>query len=442
MDKISVGLIGFGTVGAGVVKILQENADLFEARVGHPISLKRIADLDIESDRGVQVDRSLLTTNAREILEDPEISIVVELIGGFEPAASFILEAFRNGKHVVTANKALLAEQGDRIFHAAHESRKEIAFEAAVAGAIPILRSIKEGLVANRYERVMAILNGTCNYILTAMDENPGVQFDAVLKEAQELGYAEADPTLDVEGIDAAHKLVLMLSMTHGIRVPLKDIYVEGISRISPLDVEMARQFSYKIKLLAVIIDRGDKVEARLHPTMIPRTHPLAQVDGVFNGIYLRGDMAGDQLFYGRGAGKEPTASAVLGDIVEIARNMIQGEGQPNGRRVPPLGYMEQKITSSGIMHMNDIVTNYYLRIQAVDSPGVLSRIAGIMADHQISIHSVIQKGRRESGPVPVIFLTHMAREADLLAAVERIGKEDIVGEPPAIIRIEDETLT
>lgn len=442
MDKISVGLIGFGTVGAGVVKILRENADIFEARVGHPISLKRIADLDIETDRGVPVDRSLLTTDAKEILEDPEISIVVELIGGFEPAAGFILEAFRNGKHVVTANKALLAEQGDRIFRAAHETGKEIAFEAAVAGAIPILRSLKEGLVANRYERVMGILNGTCNFILTAMDENPGVRFSDVLKQAQELGYAEADPTLDVDGIDAAHKLVLMLSMTHGIRVPFQNIYVEGIRGISPLDVEMARQFSYKIKLLAVIIDQGDKVEARLHPTMIPRTHPLAQVDGVFNGIYLRGDMAGDQLFYGRGAGQEPTASAVLGDIVEIARNMIQGEGQPNGRRVPPLGYMEQKITSSGIMDMADIVTNYYLRVQAVDRPGVLSKISGIMADHQISIHSVIQKGRRESGPVPVIFLTHTAREADLLAAVKRIGEEDIVGEPPVIIRIEDETLT
>lgn len=440
MDKISVGLIGFGTVGTGVVKILQENADIFEARVGLPISLKRIADLDIESDRGVEVDRAILTTNVREILEDPEISIVVELIGGLEPAGCFIQEAFRKGKHVVTANKALLAEQGERIFGEAHKAGKEIAFEAAVAGAIPILRSIKEGLVANRYEKVMAILNGTCNFILTAMDENPGVEFTQVLRQAQELGYAEADPTLDVDGIDAAHKLILILSMTHGIRVPLDRIYVEGIRGISPLDVEMARQFSYKIKLLAVIIDRGDQVEARLHPTMIPRTHPLAQVDGVFNGIYLRGDMVGDQLFYGRGAGQEPTASAVLGDIVEIARNMIQGHG--SGRRVPPLGYPEEKITSHGVMKMSDIVTNYYLRVQAVDRPGVLSKVAGIMADHRISIHSVIQKGRQVSGTVPVIFLTHTAREADVLKAAERIGAEDMVGEPPVIIRIEDETLT
>ena len=272
MREISIGLIGFGTVGSGVVKILQQNRDILEARVGLPVRLKRIADMDIVSDRGVQVDPTLLTTDVREILEDPDISIVVESIGGYEPAKSFILEAFRNGKQVVTANKALLAEHGPEIFRAAHEAGVDIAFEAAVAGGIPILRSLREGLVANRFEKVLAILNGTCNFILTAMSENPGISFDEVLRQAQELGYAEADPSLDVDGIDAAHKLVLVLSLTHGIRLPVKSIYVEGIRRIEPFDVIMAREFAYKIKLLAVIISHGDVGGSSSAPDYAPGT--------------------------------------------------------------------------------------------------------------------------------------------------------------------------
>ena len=328
MREISIGLIGFGTVGSGVVQILQRNRDILEARAGLPIRLKRIADKDIVSDRGVQVNPSLLTTNAREILEDPDISIVVELIGGYEPAKSFILEAFQNKKQVVTANKALLAEHGPEIFRAAHEAGVDIAFEAAVAGGIPILRSLREGLVANRFEKVLAILNGTCNFILSAMSGNPGISFDEMLRQAQKLGYAEADPSLDVDGIDAAHKLVLVLGLTHGIRMPVNGIHVEGIRGIEPFDVIMAKEFAYKIKLLAVIISHGDAVEARLHPTMLPEHHPLAQVDGVFNGIYLQGDMVGEQLFYGRGAGKEPTASAVVGDVIETAVEYCSRRGR------------------------------------------------------------------------------------------------------------------
>jgi homoserine dehydrogenase len=437
MREISIGLIGFGTVGSGVVKIFQQNRDILEARVGLPVRLKRIADMDIVSDRGVQVDPGLLTTDAREILEDPDISIVVESIGGYEPAKSFILEAFRKGKHVVTANKALLAEHGQEIFRAAHEARVDIAFEAAVAGGIPILRSLREGLVANRFEKVLAILNGTCNFILTAMSENPGISFDEVLRQAQELGYAEADPSLDVDGIDAAHKLVLVLSLTHGIRLPVKSIYVEGIRRIEPFDVIMAREFAYKIKLLAVIISHGEVVEARVHPTMLPEHHPLARVDGVFNGIYLRGDMVGEQLFYGRGAGREPTASAVVGDVIETARNIIRGEAG----RVPPLGYPENWKSAGRVMDMKEIVTSYYLRIQAMDRPGVLSKISGIMSDHQISIHSVVQKRRDSSGTVPVVFLTHLAREADIQDACRQIGQLDVVEGPLMIMRIEDENL-
>ena len=436
MNEISIGLIGFGTVGSGVVKILQENQDLLRARVGIPLRLKRIADLDLESDRGIQVDRSVLTTDANAILHDPEISIVIELIGGYEPARTFILEAFRNGKQVVTANKALLAEHGTEIFSAARAAGAYIDFEAAVGGGIPILRSLREGLVANRFEKVLAILNGTCNFILTAMHETPGVSLEQVLGQAQKLGYAEADPTLDVEGIDSVHKLALVLRLTHGIRAPLEKIYREGIVRIEPFDVAMAKEFGYRIKLLAIIIDRGDTVEARLHPTMIPEHHPLGKVDGVFNGIYLKGDMVGEQLFYGRGAGKEPTASAVVGDVIEAAKNVVKG-----CERISPIGYPGDWTASADVMDMKEIVTNYYLRIQAKDQPGVLSKISGIMADHRISIHSVFQKGRDSSGTVPVVFLTHRAREADVQDASARIGELDVVEGLPTIIRIEDETL-
>jgi len=337
----------------------------------------------------------------------------------------------------VTANKALLAEHGPEIFRVAHKAGVDIAFEAAVAGGIPILRSLREGLVANRFDKVLAILNGTCNFILTAMDQHPGVSFDEVLRQATDLGYAEADPSLDIDGIDTAHKLVLVLSLTHGIRVPLKKIHVEGIRGIDPFDVVMAREFSYKIKLLAMLISHGDMVEARVHPAMLPENHPLARVDGVFNGIYLRGDMVGEQMFYGRGAGKEPTASAVVGDIIETARNITRGEAGG----VPPLGYPENWKAPGNIMAMDDIVTNYYVRVQARDRPGVLSKVAGIMADYGISIHSVVQKRRQSSGTVPVVFLTHLAREADIQGASNKIGQLDVVEGPLVIFRIEDETL-
>ncbi|MDQ7785679.1 MAG: homoserine dehydrogenase [Desulfomonilaceae bacterium] len=438
MNEFAVGMIGFGTIGSGVVKILQENRDILEARVGIPIRLARIADLDIKTDRGIRVDPSLLTTDAQQVLEDPNISLVIELIGGYEPARTFILEAIRNGKQVVTANKALLAAHGPEIFRAARDAGVDIGFEAAVAGGIPILRSLREGLVANRFEKVMAILNGTCNFILTAMTDNPGVSFEQVLREAQGMGYAEADPALDIDGLDAAQKLVLVLGLTHGIRVPVNRLYVEGIRNIDPFDIVMAREFSYKIKLLALIISHGDDVEARIHPTMLPAGHPLAGVDGVFNGIYLKGDMVDEQLFYGRGAGKEPTASAVIGDVIETARNVIGGKAGV----VPPLGYAQDWTAPGRVLDIREIVTNYYVRVQAFDRPGVLSKIAGIMGEHSISIHSVSQKGRDKSGTVPVVFVTHLSKEADIQEASERIGRLDAVEDRPVIIRIEDDTLS
>ncbi len=438
MNEISIGLIGFGTIGSGVVKILQENGDILTARAGIPLRLKRIADLDLESDRGVKVERSMLTSDPGEILRDPEISIVVELIGGYEPARTFILEAFRQRKQVVTANKALLAQHGTEIFGAARSAGVCIAFEAAVGGGIPILRSLREGLVANRFEKVLAILNGTCNFILTAMHEQPGVPLEQVLGKAQELGYAEADPTLDVDGTDSVHKLALVLRLTHGIRVDFHKIHREGILGIDSFDVAMAKEFGYRIKLLAIIIDHGKTVEVRLHPAMLPEHHPLAQVDGVFNGIYLRGDMVGEQLFYGRGAGKEPTASAVVGDVIEVARNVLRGDAGP----LTSAGYPGDWTALGDVMDMSQIVTNYYLRVQAKDSPGVLSKISGIMSDHSISLHSVFQKGRQRAGTVPVVFLTHRAQEANVQAASKKIGELDVVEGLPAIIRIEDESLT
>ena len=437
MKEIKVGLIGFGTVGAGVVKIFAENRDILDARVGFPLRLVRVMDKDIDTVRRVQVDRSLLTTDSGQVLHDPEISIVAELIGGYEPARTIILEAFANGKHVVTANKALLARDGATIFAAANAAGRDIAFEAAVAGGVPILRSLREGLVANRFEKIMAILNGTCNFILSAMDKTPGRPLAEVLKQAQELGYAEADPTLDISGIDAAHKMVLVLGLTHGIIVPSEDLYVEGITGIESFDVETAKELSYAIKLLAVIKAHGDRVEARLHPTMIPRDHALAHVDGVFNGIYVKGDKVGELLFRGAGAGSDPTASAVVGDIVELARNVAYGECG----RVPPLGYPIERMGSNRLVDMADVCTNYYIRLQAKDQPGVLSRVAGIMAENQISLHSVVQKGRHQANTVPVVFVTHKAKEAHIQAACRRITEIDAVGGPPVLIRIEDESL-
>ena len=437
MKRISVGLIGFGTVGSGVVKILRENGEVLRRRIGFPIELRRIADLDIVTDRGVQVERSILTTDARAVLEDPEIDVVVELIGGHEPARTFILSAIKSRKQVVTANKALLADHGSEILEAARAAGVHICFEASVAGGIPILKALREGLLANRFEKILAILNGTCNFILTAMNENPGTPFVETLREAQRLGYAEADPSLDIDGIDTAHKLVLVLGLTHGIRATTKDIYVQGLRGIDPFDVFMAREFSYKIKLLAVATDHGEQVEARVHPTMLPETHPLANVDGVFNGIFLRGDMVGEQLFYGRGAGREPTASAVVADIVEAGRSLMSGRAC----EIPPLGYPEASDSFVRVMDMADVKTNYYLRVQALDKPGVLSKIAGIMADYQISIHSVVQKQRKNGGAVPVVFLTHLAREADVQQACRQIGELSVVQEAPVVFRIEDESL-
>src|SRR3989338_4070541 len=321
MQKINIGLIGFGTVGTGVVKVLKENAKTIQERLGAEVVLKRIADKDLTRDRGVEVEKAILTADANEILNDPSINIVIELMGGIEPAKTFILKSLKNKKHVVTANKALLSQHGEEIFKTASANNVDIGFEASVGGGIPIIKALKEGLVANRINSIYGIINGTANYILSKMT-NEGGKFEDVLKKAQEKGYAEADPTYDVEGIDTAHKLAILINLAYGTYIKPADIYTEGISKITPLDIKFAREFGYKIKLLAIAKEEDGRIEARVHATMIPAEHLLSTVDGVYNAIYLRGNAVGPVMFYGKGAGMMPTASAVAADVVDICRKI------------------------------------------------------------------------------------------------------------------------
>jgi len=393
---ISIGLIGFGTIGTGVVKLLQENGDLIAGRLGAEIRLQRIADIDIRKSRGIPVDDALLTTDAADILNDPGIDIVVELMGGYEPARTFILAAMTQGKHVVTANKALLATHGDEIFRSAMRHGVNIGFEASVGGTVPVIKALKESLIANRIQSLSAIVNGTSNFILSKMTDEGG-SFETVLKEAQALGFAESDPAYDVEGIDAAHKLAILLSLAYGKKVHLNDLYREGITRIGEQDIAFARELGYRIKLLAIAIRRDREIEARLHPTMIPFDHLLANVNGNFNAFHIIGDAAGSVFLYGQGSGMMPTASAVVSDIVDIARDMRKGIAG----RVPPRVLDEEAIEEIRLMPFDQIRTNYYFRFSAVDRPGVLSRISGILGANDISIATVIQKGRMQGGGRP-----------------------------------------
>lgn len=435
MKTINLGLIGFGTVGKGVVKILRENAGVIQQRLGAVLNLKKIADLDIETDRGVEVDRSILTKDVGEILNDPEIDIVIELIGGFEPAKKFILQAFDSGKHVVTANKALLAKHGEEIFSRACKKSLNIGFEASVGGGIPIIRSLKEGLAANNFLSVYGIINGTGNYILTKMT-NEGGEFNEVLREAQDKGYAEADPTFDVGGIDSAHKIVVLASIAFGTHIPFEAVFTEGITKITPMDVQYALELGYKIKLLAIAKKYNDTIDVRVHPTMVPRENPLSNVDGVFNAIYTTGDAVGESIFIGKGAGSLPTGSAIVGDIIDISREIVAGIG--NNTRVSPLSYSSEKIQSMPLMNIKEVVSEYYLRFSALDKPGVLSKIAGILGDHSISISSVIQKERREKGPVPVVMMTHEAKEENVQSALKETDKLNVVGDETVLIRVEN----
>ena len=436
MREIMVGLLGCGTVGTGVARMLLENQELISKRVGAKLALKWVADVDIETDRGIKFAEGVLITDAQKVVDDPEIDIVIEMIGGEGIAKDLILKAFDNGKHVITANKALLASQGNTLFQAAAENGVDLAYEAAVGGCMPIIKSLRESLVGNHISSMTGILNGTCNYILSKITDD-GSTYEAALSEAQSRGYAEADPTFDVEGIDTAHKITILGALAYGMEINFNDVYIEGISKITPLDIEYADQFGYRIKLLAISKFRNGSVEARVHPTMIPFDNLLSKINGTVNAIMVSGDAVGDIMLYGRGAGMMPTASAVIGDAVDIARNLLTGA---NGR-MPGLSYQMDQIRSIPVPSIEEISTHYYFRFTALDRPGVLSNISGVLGNHGISIQSVQQKGRKTNGSVPVVMVSHKAKEADVKKALSEIAALEVVADEPVLIRIEDENL-
>ena len=431
-SRVGVGIIGFGTVGSGVAKILLDNAGLIRRRVGVPVELIRIADLDVTRDRGLSIPAGLLTQDSRQVLDDPAVDIVVELIGGYDSAKRLILEAIAKGKQVVTANKALLAVHGEELYQAAARQRVDLAFEASVGGGIPIIRALTEGLAANRILSIYGIINGTSNYILTRMTQE-GRAFGEVLDEAKQAGYAEADPTFDVEGIDSVHKLAIMVSLAYGTPVDVKDIYTEGITKLTPLDIAYAKEFGYVIKLLGIAKLMEGEIEARVHPTMIPIGSPIAQVHGVYNAIQVVGDAVDDVMLHGRGAGSLPTGSAVVSDILAIARNLVTG----GIGRVPAASFQPDQRRPLRVRPMADIESLYYLRFMVVDRPGVLSQIAGVLGQHGISISSVLQQGRKEGQTVPVVIRTHQAAERSVQTALREIGRMPFVSEPPMLIRVE-----
>lgn len=431
MQQVNVGIIGFGTVGAGTVEALLDNRETIASRVGLEVVVKKIADLDIETDRDINLPQGVLIKDAGSIINDPEIHIVVELMGGLNKAKEFILAALNKGKHVVTANKALLAEYGSEIYRTAEENGVNIAFEASVGGAIPVIRSVREGLSANNIETIMGIVNGTSNYILTRMTQD-GLSYDKAVSGAVELGYAEDPPTLDVDGTDAAHKLAILISVAFGVPVPFESIYREGIDRLTPDDINFARDFGYNLKLLAISRNRKGKIEARVHPAMVPKDHIMANVNEAYNAIYVEGDFAGPSLYYGIGAGRRPTGSAVASDIISLARQMRSGAET----LMPPLAHARIN-NSISIQGIEDLITPYYFRFSAVDKPGVLSKISGVLGENNISISSVIQKGRVEKGAVPIVMLTHEAREKDVVKALNELADLDILMDRTMMIRVE-----
>jgi homoserine dehydrogenase len=429
MKDIRVGLIGFGTVGSGLAQTLFEQQQRLQRKTGAKIILSRVVDINL-AQLPDQFAEATLSKDVNDIFTDPDIDIVVELIGGLEPARTFLLKAISHKKHVVTANKALLSIHGKEIFEAAAQNGVEVGFEASVGGGIPVIKALKEGLVANRILSIMGIMNGTANYILTKMTDQ-GTPFAEVLKEAQALGFAEADPTYDVEGIDTAHKLAILMTIAYGKHVQLSDIHTEGISKIQPIDIEFAREFGCRIKLLAISRNHGSHVEARVQPTLVPDSHMLANINGAYNAIYFTGDTVGNVLLYGQGAGKMPTGSAVAADVVDIGRNIQHG----SVNRVPALSYLPEEIGSPVITPLTELRCPYYFRITAVDKPGVLSTIAGIFGKHTISIKSVIQKGRQQDEPVSIVLHTHEAAEAAVQKAIAEIDALEVCAEPTVKIR-------
>lgn len=426
---VNIGLIGLGTVGSGVVKVIRAHASEIEKKTGIRLVLSRVCVRSLSKKRAVAVPRNILTQEYRKVTRDPKIDIVVELIGGIHPAKEIIHDAFTHGKHVVTANKALLAEEGRFVFGDPAKLAKKLGFEASVCGGIPIIKSIKEGLASNRIHSVLGIVNGTCNYILSSMSKHK-TEFAHALAQAQARGYAEADPKLDIEGIDSAHKLAILARLSFGAEIPFKQIHVEGIKGFSAHDIEYAKELGYSIKLLAVGKRHKDGLDLRVHPTMLPDDHPLAHVNGVYNAVLVKADQADDILFYGRGAGMLPTASAVMSDIIDIAKRI---SGQVDMKANIPAAPQRLKL-----LPVDNIVSKYYLRFQVADKPGVLGDIAKTLGKNHISILSVHQKESHHESSVPVIILTYAAREADLKRALKQISAKKIVRERTTVIRVEN----
>lgn len=434
MDKIYVGLIGCGTVGKGVAKLLLENSSILKSKLGCELILKKAADLNLDALKGIVDDDNILTNDVYSITDDPEIDIVVELIGGTDLADDIVLRAINNKKHVVTANKKLLAINGAKIYDQALKNRVEIGFEASVGGAMPVIKTMRESLCGNRIHETAGILNGTCNYILSKI-YNEKIPFEKALSQAQENGFAEADPAMDIDGDDTAHKLAIISSIAYGTNIDLSDIYIEGITKISPLDIENAQEFGYRIKLLAISKSHDNSVEARVHPTMIPYNHILAKVDGSINAISIHGDAAQEIVLHGHGAGMMPTASAVVSDISDMARNITAGINT----RIPSLSFTPEFLSKKPVIEISKITCKYYIRLTAKDSPGVLSKVSGILGDFKISIKSVHQKARENFTGVPVVMITHKAKESNIQDALKKIGDLDEILEKPVLIRIEDE---
>jgi homoserine dehydrogenase len=434
MKPIQVGLLGIGTVGGGVFNVLERNQEEITRRAGRGIQIHTVADLDIKRAEELVKGRAKVVGDARQVVNNPEIDIVVELIGGYGIAKELVLAAINNGKHVVTANKALLAVHGNEIFAAAQAKGVTVNFEAAVAGGIPIIKALREGLTANRIEWIAGIINGTTNFILSEMRDK-GLDFDVALKEAQRLGYAEADPTFDIEGVDAAHKATIMSAIAFGIPVQFDKAHIEGITKLSAIDIKYAEQLGYRIKLLGITKKTKDGIELRVHPTLIPTKRLIANVEGAMNAVQVMGDAVGTTLYYGKGAGAEPTASAVIADLVDVARLQT---ADPE-HRVPHLAFQPGSMVNTTIMPMSEITTSYYLRLRVADVTGVLADITRILADNSISIDAMLQ---REAGDgenqTDLIMLTHETKEKNILAAITKVEALKTVEGSVTKIRLEN----
>ncbi len=434
MKPINVGLLGIGTVGGGTFTVLQRNAEEITRRAGRPIRITVVADKNLELAKKVTGGKCRITDDAFSVVSDPEVDIVIELIGGYGVAKELVMKAIANGKHVVTANKALLATYGNEIFKAAQDKGVMVAFEAAVAGGIPIIKALREGLTANRIEWIAGIINGTTNFILSEMRDK-GLSFDTVLKEAQRLGYAEADPTFDIEGVDAAHKITILSALAFGIPMQFDKAYIEGISKLDAIDIKYAEQLGYRIKLLGITKRTPEGVELRVHPTLIPTKRLIANVEGAMNAVLVQGDAVGATLYYGKGAGAEPTASAVIADLVDITR---MHTADPE-HRVPHLAFQPNAMADLKILPMDEVQTSYYLRLRVQDKPGVLADITRILADEQISIDAVIQKEPGEGeDQADLIMLTHLTREKRINAAIVKIEALGVVAGKVTRLRLEE----